>query len=256
MTVKVNGVRDRGSGGELLDEVIIPTTGGEEREDVHFADVVGITVLDVGEGGTAPVDVDVGVVDGPYHDRVLIGEEDSRRDVDVEAFRRLVEGPAGDVLDPVRGHVGGFSTAVGGQGPCGGVGIRCGDGIIRPHGATDEIIRGETVRRGLRTEPVVARGLIGGDDHIVSLTDVDEEPLCGKGLDGDKVGGHDVHGVTIEGDVHGLIDRHVDQSQSVLFPLCHLDVVVGSTAGGVFVGAIDQDVVGGGGSPSRLQTDE
>ena len=102
-------------------------------------------------------------------------------------------------------------------------------------------------------EPVVVDGLVGGDDYIVSLTDLQGQLVCDVGLDGHEVGGEDCEWVAVHGDTEGAVYGRVDEADAVLLSFYYIDPgVFPVVVCGVDVGAVDEDVVRRGGSTLRV----
>lgn len=97
-------------------------------------------------------------------------------------------------------------------------------------------------------EVVAGYGLVGFDDHVVALTDADEEFFGGQGLDGDEVGGYHCEVVTVETDFEVIVGGCVDESKAVFLALDEGVALVGSARAAcrVDVCAVDEDVVGSG----------
>lgn len=81
-TVKMDRV---GNGREerwLLDQPIVPLALRSSWQNCHAVRVAGVAVEDIGESRVRPVDVDIGVIEGPHDNSALTRNDLSLSDVD------------------------------------------------------------------------------------------------------------------------------------------------------------------------------
>ena len=97
----------------------------------------------------------------------------------------------------------------------------------------------------LSAEPVATSGLVSVDDHIVALTDTEEDPVGGVRNNGNKVGGDDLHLVTVQRDHEVVVDGHVDETDTVLLVLLQGGPLVLATVVANHL-AVDKSGVGNG----------
>lgn len=97
--------------------------------------------------------------------------------------------------------------------------------------------------RNFSAEPVVSRGLVGGDDDISTLSDSEQKPVCLVAVDGHQICCGNCEWMTIKRDPDHVVDRGVDQAKHVLFAFRKLDLAVLAASRGVHVGSIDKDCV-------------
>lgn len=88
---------------------------------------------------------------------------------------------------------------------------------VGPDCAGAVVVAVEAVGGDVGAEPVAARGLVGGDYHIVALADAEEEGFGVDGFDGHVVGGDDLEDVGIEGDADVIVYGGVDDAKAVSF---------------------------------------
>ena len=240
VAVEMHGVRDRGGALHGLDQPVVPLAIAGGRDDVQLGWVVGVAIHQVFESGCLPVDVDGRCVDGPDDHGVAVRLELGLGEVDVH---RLVDERSGrNGLLPVRCQICWLSADVGlavGAG-CWGAGR---DSVVGPDSLRIEAVATQAIPCNIRAEPVVARSLVGVDDNVVTLANGKENPFSSVWLDGDEVGGHDLHWVVVKRDTNVVVNGDVDQPETVLLALLDSNSVVFATASCVLVGAVDEDVV-------------
>ncbi|KAI7341518.1 putative multicopper oxidase, type 1 [Hortaea werneckii] len=254
VAVEVDGVRDRRGAAVLLDQPVVPLALVGGVVDVHAGLVVVVVVGEVLQRRLLPVDVHGRVAERPDKERVAAGRELGLRDADVEAALGVVESAGGNGLDPVWCGLA-WLLAVARLRVTAGGRLARRSVAVAPDGFGVEVVCAKAVGRHVRTEPVVARSLVGLDDNVVTLTNTDENRLYVERLDRDEIGGHDSHVVAIKGDSDVVVNRGVNETQAVLLALLHRHLVVLSTTVGVLVRAVDEDRVSWRRRSLRLEVD-
>jgi hypothetical protein len=98
---------------------------------------------------------------------------------------------------------------------------------------------------GQDAEPVVVFCLVGVDDDIVALSDLERQLIGDKLFDRDKVAGNDSEWVTVHGYSESAIYSGVDKADAVALALNNVDSgVLPVVVYCVDVCAVDQDVFG------------
>ncbi|KAI6804617.1 hypothetical protein KC361_g162 [Hortaea werneckii] len=176
VAVEVDGVRDGRGAAVLLDQPVVPLALVGGIVDVHAGLVVVVVLGEVLQRRLLPVDVHGRVAEGPDEERVTAGRELGLRDADVEAALGVVESAGGNGLDPVWCGLA-WLLAVARLRVTAGGRLARRSVAIAPDGFGVEVVCAKAVGRHVRTEPVVARGLVGLDDNVVTLTNTDENRL-------------------------------------------------------------------------------
>ncbi|TKW55332.1 hypothetical protein CTA1_12764 [Colletotrichum tanaceti] len=248
VAVQVDGVRD-GEGG--LDDEVDPLVGLVELDDGLLL-LPGLVAVDDGlEGRVAPVDEHAGAVEVPLEEAGLVLADGAGLEL-VPVGGRDGLGHVGDEV--VRLVVAAVLVEVAGGGrDVDGAGV----GDDAPDVVDSGVVGAGRLGDGADPEGVGGGGLVGVDDDVVALAHGDVEHGGLVGDDGDEVGGDDLHGVVVDGELPVGVDGGVDEPQAVGGAGGPGDVVAPARLGrrvvvdGVDVGAVDEAVVEGRG-PFRL----
>ena len=208
MAVEMDGVGKRHWG---LDDDVHPLLELGDL-DGEVAGVAGdrVVPVDAAEGGVAPLGLEGVAVESPF---VEVGRGGDFADedvlVDFGGLRAGVHGDDGDEL--FVGFVDAFVFVLAAYGVWG-----AGEAVV-VHDAFD-VARVVELGAGLLVvgaHPVVAWFLIGFDEDVVALADVDVEDVGLVGHDGDKVGGDDGELVAIDVELEGRLDGSVDDADQM-----------------------------------------
>lgn len=250
VTVQVDGVVDTEAGVVLNDkddELGSGDTGGAlHNDDVVVGREVGLAVHHAGEGRVLPVNLQTAAVEGPLEPVAASGK--------VQALGSDFVDSA-DIHSQVRNQIShglvstGLSLGDGAGG--GGVGSA---GAIVANDTGDTIGVGVVAAGGvpLCAQPVVARGSVGLDNDIVTLSHANLDGIGGVGVESNKVVANDGEVVAVNGELEVSIGGGVDNSDAVLLASLENSLPLGSVAqaGGVGggravegVGAVDETVL-------------
>lgn len=94
-----------------------------------------------------------------------------------------------------------------------------------------------------RVEPVVFNLLVGLDDHIVALTDGQEEAVLDDGLDGHEIGSDDSEAVASQRDSESVVNSGVDQSEAMLLARRKLRLLVLAAAQSINALSVEKNVL-------------
>lgn len=208
---------------------------------------------DLVESRVFPIDLGGGAVDEPLHERAVVG-----RGGGVEAERDVLHGRGELVLgdgvvdigaDNLIGARGGFVDEFGR------LLRRIGDGGSFVSDDTEDFARigVDAAVANVCSQPVVADGLVGGEDDVGSLANVDVDRCGDVGLDGHKVGGDDGEVVLIDGDDEVVVDPDIDESDAETLALGHFSHMVGAHIVGSFHRSVDQGGIGHRGPCGTMQ---
>lgn len=244
VTVEMDRVRWRRDVRKLLDDPVVPLALVRDVDEVDVGWVAGVSGEQVRQSRVVPGNVNGRRVERPTDDVLAVANDGiNRGDTNVEVVDLASKWSAGNSLRPVR-HERTRLDAYIGLSERSACWCRLRDRAVGPDGATVKVVTAQAVSRGISAEPVAASGLVGINDHVVSLTDGEEKPLSCEGLDRNKIGGHDSERVVVERDTDEVVYSGVHKSQAVLLAGGDGDLVVGSATVGILVGAVDQNVVG------------
>lgn len=256
----MDGVRESdGVGGGGVEEPEGPRVGlGDDFDDVGGGVGEGKRGIvgggeDLVESGVFPIDLGGGAVDEPLHERAVVG-----RGGGVEAERDVLHGRGELVLgdgivdigaDDFIGARGGFVDEFGR------LLRRIGDGGSFVSDDAEDFARigVDAAVANVCSQPVVADGLVGGEDDVGSLANVDVDRCSDVGLDGDKVGGDDGEVVLIDGDDEVVVDPDIDESDAETLALGHFGHMVGAHIVGSFHRSVDQGGIGHRGPCGTMQ---
>lgn len=184
-------------------------------EQVICARVVRLSFLNVIKSRKIPHDIDGGHVYAPDNDILAIGGDLLTSKIDLQVPNLVEEGfTVYRIRNPRR--EGCRITAAGGE-RCGGAGrVALWCTRVAEDGAAIEVIRASTVGGNFGPEPVVANGLVSGEDNIVPLADGEEYPVGVVGFDRNQVRCDYSEGVAVKGNTDGVVNGGVDQSETVL----------------------------------------
>lgn len=169
----------------LLDKPVVPRSRLNSGHQVDRLWVAGVAVENVRHGGVFPVHAD-GVIQRPNDNGVTVWNDDGLGQVDIHVLERGLEVVTRNRLAPVWSQGTWLSAASRLSEPERGVLVRCRKVVwvnllgaiwrggrltgVRPDGTTIEVVATLTGCGDIASEPVVAGALVGGDDHIVTLT--------------------------------------------------------------------------------------
>lgn len=126
--------------------------------------------------------------------------------------------------------------------------------IVAEDGGWERIVgsAADWVRKG-DIEPVVANGLTGINRHVVSLANAKEERVRRESVDWHEVGSNDGHGVIIERNREGILDRRIDNAKEMSLVGSEPNFVIASTcAVRIDVRAIEENIVACWRGPGRV----
>jgi len=215
----------------ILDDKVDPAVGGVVQEG-SVADEACVTLSKRLKSWLGVIDVDGATVEEPSEDGAVIRSL-SESDVASWESRCLsgegsgVAGCLADIWHERRSWLIGAGIEVG-NGHATKVGGREGQSCICV--LDDSVGAAETVVIALRwatslsdcAEEVVARGLVGSDDHIVTLTNTNVEPLSCVGGDGNEICSNDLQGVTIDVKRPHVLRGSVDEAEKMLLARLNL----------------------------------
>ena len=196
MSVDVEGVLERHL---RLDDKVHPRVGVREGNDVGRFRLVVLPTRDVEERGVRPVSDLADSVQCPAEDGA-VGSGEGRwaggKGADLRREAVGVDG-CGDDGDQRGGRLVGAGVRDGDglRGWQGGRGAGVGDHAVGD--ATETVVGVFAARTDHGTEPVGGDGLVGFDDHVVALADVDFYAACGVWGDGHEIGGDNSHCVVV-----------------------------------------------------------
>jgi len=224
------------------------TLGGELDDAGAIGEAVHLVVLYVVKGRLLPVGVQRCTVDVPVESQGTIGSA-GLVEPGVEGSHVVSDLTGWDVRVPVRSEALLVGAALGVLATLAdrGLGLVA---LVREDGqnvAVHGVVTATGLVLDLSAEPVATSGLVSVDDHIVALTDTEEDPVGGVRNNGNKVGGDDLHLVTVQRDHEVVVDGHVDETDTVLLVLLQ---------GGPLVLASIDIVVGSGGTLNNDRTNE
>lgn len=221
LTNRMRNLNVVGVSSDRADDPVDPLALVRELDEVRASGgAVDLVVLDIVESGLLPVSVQGRTVDVPVEGQSAVGGSGlvepgvEGSDVVRDLTRRDVGVPVGSQTLLISAALGvlaaradrGFSLVafVGEDGQ-----------DVAVHG----VATAASLVLDLGAEPVATSGLVGVDDDIVALTDTEEDPVGGVRNNRNKVGGDDLHLVTIQRDHVVVVDGHVDQTDAVLLVL-------------------------------------
>lgn len=128
-----------------------------------------------------------------------------------------------------------------------GVGSSCRDGGRRSTRVADDTLDVLALRDAatrclhIRTHPVVVHWLVEGDEHLVTLTNVDAEDVGRVGHDRHEVSGYDLHAVAVNVELERRLDGGVHKTKLVCLTLHDVHLEARANVGsGPHVQAVDQ----------------
>jgi len=218
--------------------------GGELDEVGTVGEAVQLVVLDVVESGLLPVGVQRCAVDVPVEGQGAVGGA-GLVEPSVEGSDVVSDLSGRNVRVPVRGQTLLVGAALGVLATLAdrGFGLVALVGEDRQDVTVVGVVTAASLVLDLSTEPVATGSLVGVDDHVVALTDTEEDPVGGVRNDGNKVGSDNLHLVAVKRDHEVVIDGHVDETDTVLLVLLEGGPLVLATAAAHHL-AVDKSSVG------------
>lgn len=219
------------------------TYGGTRRDgdNVVRCGIVGVVLSNILQCRLSGIDDHGGTVDSP-EDKILAVRVD-RSEADGKSLCLGGKGCAWDILDGLGNNIGLVETAGRWVGSSLGGWICDSNAGVSKDGAAGTVVGTLAVTISISTEPVVARGLVGGNNNIVALANSDLEVVCGIWDNRNKVMSNHLEGMAIKRNTESGIDSSIDETEAVLLAGSKRDLVVGSAARCVLVLSVDQDVV-------------